>query len=207
MNWPSFGLVCRCYSWNFADFQKNPRVVKFVSAILGPEMAAPILWAPRISAFFLQENLHVHKIHHLGGGVFFGFGGGGGSAEFIFMGAGIWQIVFLPGHNLNYIANSREVSFVYVPLFPMIQNKHQLQFHIYFLRDFLCCQLTVTIRLSISLYFISCVICLWTMVISACCIQAPRNCPPIYIYISLSLSKSVLREGVKTTLSTWQGKK
>ena len=30
--------------------------VKFVSAILGPERAAPILWAPRISAFFLQES-------------------------------------------------------------------------------------------------------------------------------------------------------
>ena len=30
--------------------------VKFLSAILGPEMAAPILWVPRISAFFLQEK-------------------------------------------------------------------------------------------------------------------------------------------------------
>ena len=36
--------------------QKNPRVRKILSAILGPEMAAPILWTPRISAFFLQEN-------------------------------------------------------------------------------------------------------------------------------------------------------
>ena len=31
--------------------------VKFVSAILGPEMAAPILWTPGKNAFFLQENL------------------------------------------------------------------------------------------------------------------------------------------------------
>ena len=31
--------------------------VKFVSAILGPEMPVPILWAPGNSAFFLQENL------------------------------------------------------------------------------------------------------------------------------------------------------
>ena len=50
--------------------------IKFVSAILGPEMAAPILWAPRISAFFLQENLHVHKIPRFRGGVFWVWGGG-----------------------------------------------------------------------------------------------------------------------------------
>ena len=30
--------------------------VKFVSAILGPEMAAPILWTPGKMRFFLQEN-------------------------------------------------------------------------------------------------------------------------------------------------------
>ena len=65
--------------------------VKFVSAIPGPEMAAPILWAPRISAFFLQENLHVHKIPRFGGGGgILGLGGGGRSADFIFMGAGIF---------------------------------------------------------------------------------------------------------------------
>ena len=68
--------------------------VKVVSASLGPEMASPILWAPGISAFFLQENLHVHKIPRLGGGCF-GFGGGG-SADFIFMGAGIFL------NNLNH---------------------------------------------------------------------------------------------------------
>ena len=64
--------------------------VKFLSAILGPETAAPILWTPRISAFFPQENLHVHKIpcFFWGGGIL-GLGGGG-SADFIFMGAGIF---------------------------------------------------------------------------------------------------------------------
>ena len=75
------------------DFQKKILVsVKFVSAILGPETAAPILWTRRISAFFLQENLHVHKIPRLGGGGLLGLGGGGipGSADFIFMGAGIF---------------------------------------------------------------------------------------------------------------------
>ena len=63
--------------------------VKFLSAILGPEKAAPILWTPRISAFFLQEkNLHVHKIPRCSGG--FWVGGGRGSADFIFMGAEIF---------------------------------------------------------------------------------------------------------------------
>ena len=62
--------------------------VKFVSAILGPEMAAPILWAPRISAFFLQENLHVHRIPRFGGGGGLGLGLGGGEYRFYFYGRG-----------------------------------------------------------------------------------------------------------------------
>ena len=78
---------------------ENPVSVKFVSAILGPEMVAPILWAPRISACFLQENLHVHKIPRFGGGGYFGFEGGGGSADFIF----IWaRGFFWKGPRLRY---------------------------------------------------------------------------------------------------------
>ena len=46
-------------------------------------MAAPILWAPRISVFFLQENLHVHKIPRLGGGGI--FLGGGGEVPILFL--------------------------------------------------------------------------------------------------------------------------
>ena len=59
--------------------------VKFLSAILGLEMAAPILWAPRISVFFLQEHLHVHKIPRFRGGVYFGFGMGGGGVPILFL--------------------------------------------------------------------------------------------------------------------------
>ena len=44
-----------------------------------------MLWTPGKNAFFLQENLHVHRIPRLRGGEF-GFGGGGGSADFIFLG-------------------------------------------------------------------------------------------------------------------------
>ena len=79
--------------------------VKFLSAVLGPEMAAPILWAPRISAFFLQENLHVRKIPRFRGG-YFGFGGGG-SADFIFMDTEI----FLKKKN-----DETGMSYVYVSL-------------------------------------------------------------------------------------------
>ena len=69
-------------------FRKIPVSVKFVSAILGPEMAAPILWTPGKNAFFLQDP--VHKIPRFRGGGILGFGGGGGSADFIFMGARIF---------------------------------------------------------------------------------------------------------------------
>ena len=41
-------------------------------------MAAPILWAPRISVFFLQKkNLHVHEICHFRGGGILGLVGAG----------------------------------------------------------------------------------------------------------------------------------
>ena len=61
--------------------------VKFVSASLGPEMAAPILWTPGKMRPFCRKN-HVHKIPRFRGGGYFGFGGG--SADFTFMGAGIF---------------------------------------------------------------------------------------------------------------------
>ena len=60
--------------------------VKFLSAILGPEMAAPILWTPGKMRSFCRKT-HVHKIPRFrgGGGGSLGFGGGG-SADLIFMG-------------------------------------------------------------------------------------------------------------------------
>ena len=52
------------------------------------------LWTPGKNAFFLQENLHVHKIPaFLGGGGFWVLGGG--KADFIFMGAGAFLITLL----------------------------------------------------------------------------------------------------------------
>ena len=44
-------------------FQTNPCVrINDLPAILGPEVAAPIWWAPGKCAFFLQENRHAHKM-------------------------------------------------------------------------------------------------------------------------------------------------
>ena len=71
--------------------------VKCLSAILGPEMGAPILWTPGKMRSFCRKN-HVHKIPRfrggdiLGflGGDILGFGGEGGSADFISMGARIF---------------------------------------------------------------------------------------------------------------------
>ena len=66
-------------------FRKSLVSVKFVSAILGPEMGAPILWTPGKMPSFCRKN-HVRKIPPFGGGVW----RGGGSADFIWMGARIF---------------------------------------------------------------------------------------------------------------------
>ena len=64
--------------------------IKFPPVILGLEMAAPILCAPGIFWFFLLENPHAHKNPPFKGGVVLGFfEGGGGGANYIFMGVGI----------------------------------------------------------------------------------------------------------------------
>ena len=71
---------------NGKNFRKILVSVKFVSAILGPEMAAPILWTPGKNAFFLQEKPVSVKFLVLGGGGYFGFGGG--ECRFYFYGRG-----------------------------------------------------------------------------------------------------------------------
>ena len=54
-------------------------------------MAAPISWTPGTMRPFCRKN-HVHIIPRFRGGGILGFGGGGGSADFIFMGARIFLI-------------------------------------------------------------------------------------------------------------------
>ena len=56
--------------------------VKFLSAILGPEMAAPIVWAPG-KCVLSAGKTHVHKIIPFRGGYFGFLGGDPGSADFI----------------------------------------------------------------------------------------------------------------------------
>ena len=56
---------------------KSPMSIKFPPVILGPEVAVLILWAPGIFGFFLLGKVFLEV-------------GGGGSANFIFMGVGIF---------------------------------------------------------------------------------------------------------------------
>ena len=83
--WTSLGVVdFRAFgSWMSAPkclFSEKKILVsvKFLSAILGPGMAAPILWTPGKMRPFCRKNHHVHKILVLGGGHPPNFTAGGG---------------------------------------------------------------------------------------------------------------------------------
>ena len=78
--------------------RKSVMSIKFPPAILGPEMAAPILWAPGIFGSFCWKKTPMPiRFLLLGGGVLGFLGRGGGSANFIFMGAGIFPTdILLP---------------------------------------------------------------------------------------------------------------
>ena len=70
--------------------------IKSPPAILGPEMAAPIFWAPGIFGFFCWKTSIMMPIKflvsRLRGGIVGFFWKGGGSANFIFMGVRIFPI-------------------------------------------------------------------------------------------------------------------
>ena len=57
-------------------FQKILVSVKFLSAVLGPEMAAPILWTPGKMRLFCRKTSMSIKFLVLGGGILGSFGGG-----------------------------------------------------------------------------------------------------------------------------------
>ena len=81
----SFGKGhCRTFSTNFRKILLVS--VKFVSAILGPEMAAPILWTPgKKSVLSAGKPVSVNSSFLGGGGV-----GGGGVPILFLMGARIF---------------------------------------------------------------------------------------------------------------------
>ena len=92
----------------FCFIQKNPRVRKIVSAILGPEMAAPILWTPGKMRPLCRKN-HVHKIPRFGGGggiLGFFLGGGGGECRFYFYGREDFSDSWALGHLIGSAARS-----------------------------------------------------------------------------------------------------
>ena len=63
------------------QFRKILVSVKFVSAILGPEMAAPILWAPgKMRSFCRKKAMSVKIPPFKGGGVW-----GGGVVPILFL--------------------------------------------------------------------------------------------------------------------------
>ena len=86
--------------WPPTFVRKSLVSVIFPPAILGPQLAAPIFWAPGIFWLFLLENPHAHKIPRFRGGGCVGGGGGGvcwcflegggGSTNFFLMGVGIF---------------------------------------------------------------------------------------------------------------------
>ena len=70
---------------SFQKSEKKPHVRNFLPVILGPEMAAPFLWAPGIFWFFLLENPMPIKFLLLGGGGVVGFLEGGGEVPILFL--------------------------------------------------------------------------------------------------------------------------
>ena len=74
-------------------FRKILVSVKFLSAILGPETGAPILWTPGKCALSAGKT-HVHTIPRFGGGGYFGFWGGGGECRFYFYGLADFSEVY-----------------------------------------------------------------------------------------------------------------
>ena len=88
--WKSFLANFDATGKMFTDFPAAPNVrkilvsLKYLSAIVGPETAAPILWTPGKMRPFCRKS-YVHKIPRFRGGVFWVLGGGG-KCRFYFYG-------------------------------------------------------------------------------------------------------------------------
>ena len=74
-------------------FRKILVSVKFLSAILGPEMGVSILWTPGKNALFLQEKpMSIKFLDFFGGGGILGFWGG--ECRFYFCGRADFSDMF-----------------------------------------------------------------------------------------------------------------
>ena len=107
-------------------FRKIIASVIFPHAILGPEMAAPILWAPGIFCSFCWKTPMPVKFCVLGVGRVLGFSGRGGwSANLIFMGAGIFLTIALRGDGAAYlkINKARAKSMIRLSRASMLSNQ------------------------------------------------------------------------------------
>ena len=93
---PIFGRSAGSTKLDRPYFRKILVSVKFLSATLGPEMGASILWTPGKKRSFCRKKPMSIEFLVLGGGIL-GLGGGGGSADFIFMGARIFRFSIASG--------------------------------------------------------------------------------------------------------------
>ena len=82
--------------------------VIFLSAILGPEMGASILWTPGTNALFLQEKPMSIKFLVLGGGGYFGLLGG--ECRFYFYGRADFSEIVI-GFQLTPILRHQKFCF------------------------------------------------------------------------------------------------
>ena len=106
-NYTKMAQFCSCNGESI-PLQFRRILVSVISppAILGLEMAAPILWTPGIFGFFLLENPHAHKIPPFrGGGVGVSWNGGW-KCQFYFYGRRDFSDV----HPLNKAGGGRKNS-------------------------------------------------------------------------------------------------
>ena len=83
--------ITKCFQFSHFGHREIGKIlvsVKFCACNSGAGNGCTNFMGAWNFAFFLQENLHAHKIPRLGGGIL-GFGEGG-SADFVLMGAGIF---------------------------------------------------------------------------------------------------------------------
>ena len=102
-----------CMRWGLlVSFRKSLMSVIFPPANLGPQLAAPILWAPGIYWCFLLENSHAQQIPRSRGGGSWVFLEGGVEVPILFLWAwGFFRLMCAsPGHHEDGSLHSPSVN-------------------------------------------------------------------------------------------------